>query len=373
MQFIEIKYQDPATKAYLGSPSIVRLDSGDLLATHDYFGPGCPKNHEAEEHLTSVYRSSDDGRSWTNSTHISGAFWSTLFRHRGSLYLIGTSQQYGSIVIRRSGDSGYTWTHPSDAKSGLLFTGGPYRAPPNYHTAPVPVAEIGGRLYRAFEDCDPCIWGTGFQSLVISADASTDLLDASNWTVSNRLAHDPASIPAQWGSLERPGWLEGNVVETPKGEVWNILRFNSSPLVDKAAVIQVQDEGRQIIFNPDTGFIDFPGGMSKFTIRRDSATGQYLTLSNGNTDPAYPRQRNTLSVYSSTDLVRWIHVKDVLEDDSGLSHEESVRSTGFQYVDWQFDGEDIVFVSRTAYHGAHNYHDANRITFHKIERYRTLL
>ncbi|MCB0085424.1 MAG: hypothetical protein KDE47_31000, partial [Caldilineaceae bacterium] len=66
MQFNQVKYQDAATKTYLGSPSFVRLPQGDLLATHDYFGPGCPLNHEREEHLSSVYRSSDDGASWTN-------------------------------------------------------------------------------------------------------------------------------------------------------------------------------------------------------------------------------------------------------------------------------------------------------------------
>ncbi|PIY36264.1 MAG: hypothetical protein COZ06_36460, partial [Armatimonadetes bacterium CG_4_10_14_3_um_filter_66_18] len=83
MHFHEIKYQHPATKTYLGSPSLVRLANGDLLATHDYFGPGCPRNHEAEEHLTSVYRSSDDGATWTNVTHVANAYWSTLFLHRG--------------------------------------------------------------------------------------------------------------------------------------------------------------------------------------------------------------------------------------------------------------------------------------------------
>jgi hypothetical protein len=55
MEFTELRWQDPATKTYLGSPSLVRLPDGALLATHDYFGPGCPRNHEGEEHLTSVY------------------------------------------------------------------------------------------------------------------------------------------------------------------------------------------------------------------------------------------------------------------------------------------------------------------------------
>ena len=89
---------------------------------------GCPVNHEGEEHLTSVYRSCDDGRTWRSVTHIANAFWSSLFMLGGAVYLIGATQQYGSIVIRRSEDSGNTWTHPGDSRSGLLFRGGPRRA-----------------------------------------------------------------------------------------------------------------------------------------------------------------------------------------------------------------------------------------------------
>lgn len=373
MDLIEIKYQDPATKTYLGSPSVVRLPTGDLLATHDYFGPGCPRNHEAEEHLTSVYRSADDGRTWTNVTHIANAYWSTLFVHRDAVYLLGTSQQYGSIVIRRSEDNGNTWTHPADEKSGIISRGGPYREPPNYHCAPVPIARRDGRLYRAFEDCTPCVWGKGFQSLVVSAPEDAELLDAANWTLSNKLPFDPAWLPPEWGEVPVPGWLEGNVVETPSGELWNILRFNSAPVVDKAAVVRVHDEGQRISFDCETGFLDFPGGMSKFTIRRDPVTGLYLTLSNNNTDPRYPNQRNVLSLHASADLLRWEHKRTLLEDDQGLPWDQSVGRTGFQYVDWQFDGADLFCMVRTAYDGAHNYHDANRMTFHRSPGFRRWL
>ncbi len=373
MIFDEIKYQDPATKTYLGSPSIIRLDNCDLLATHDYFGRGCPLNHEGEEHLTSVYRSSDDGKTWTNATHIANAFWSNLFKHKGAIYLLGASQQYGSIVIRRSEDNGNTWTHPKNERTGLLFSGGEYREPPNYHCAPVPMLTKDGRLYRAFEDCHPCQWGTGFQSLVISANEDADLLDSSSWTMSNKIPYDPSWTPKEWGTLERPGWLEGNVVETPDGEIWNILRFNSTPVVDKAAVVKVSDDGRCISFDPDTGFIQFPGGMTKFSIRHDPETGLYLTLSNNNTVPSWDKQRNVLSLHVSEDLIHWHHRKTLIEDDLNLPHEDSLRYIGFQYVDWQFDGDDIIYIVRTAYNGAHNFHDANRITFHKLERFRSIL
>ena len=73
MNFNEIKFQDAKTQTYLGSPSIVRLADGTLLATHDYFGKGCPLNHEHEEHLTSVYHSDNDGGTWVNLTHIANA------------------------------------------------------------------------------------------------------------------------------------------------------------------------------------------------------------------------------------------------------------------------------------------------------------
>lgn len=373
MRFNELRYQDAATKTYLGSPSFVRLPSGELLATHDYFGSGCPRNHEAEEHLTSVYRSQDEGITWSNVTHIANAYWGNLFTHHGNVYHLGVSQQYGSIVIRRSDDNGNTWTHPADKKSGLLFQGGPYREPPNYHCAPMPVVERNGRLYRAFEDCTPCIWGSGFQSLVISTAADADLLDASNWTMSNKLAFDPVWVPSCWGEVPVPGWLEGNVVKAPNGELWNILRFNSKPTVDKAAIIRIQDEGRRLSFDPNGGFIEFPGGMSKFTIRRDPETDIYLTLTNNNTDPAFPNQRNVLALYKSVDLQHWEHIKTLLQDDLPLEHADSMQLTGFQYVDWQFDGESLLYLVRTAYDRANNYHDSNRITFHRLDGFRQLV
>ena len=371
MRFNELRWQDPATKTYLGSPSLVRLPGGALLATHDYFGPGCPRNHENEEHLTSVYRSEDDGRAWRNLTHIANAFWSTLFVHRGAVWLLGCSQQYGSVVIRRSDDGGRTWTHPKDAGSGLLFRGGYYHDAPNYHCGPMPILCKGGRLYRAVEDCDPCHWGRGFKSAVISAPEDADLLDAASWTMSNKLAFDPAWVPAAWGALVNPGWLEGNLVETPAGEIWNILRFHAEPLANKAAVVRVHDEGRRVTFDPAADFIDFPGGMTKFTIRRDPVTGLYLTLANPNDHLALGwDQRNRLVLSTSKDLRTWQERRTLITDDSGLDEKSSRRLIGFQYVDWQFDGADLLYLVRTAYDGAPNYHDSNRIAFHRHENFR---
>ena len=146
-----------------------------------------------------------------------------MFLHRGALYILGTSQQYGSIVIRRSLDGGFTWTHPKDEASGFLFRGGAYHDPPNYHCAPVPVVAHEGRLYRAFEDCDPPGWGN-FQAGVISAPVDADLLDAANWTMSEKLPFDQAWIPRGLGrGAGEPGWLARG--ECGGGAGWLALEY----------------------------------------------------------------------------------------------------------------------------------------------------
>ena len=57
------------------------------------------------------------------------------------------------------------------------------------------------------------------------------------------------------------------------------------------------------------------------------------------------------------------------------SQEPGQQRHGFQYVDWLFDGDDLVVVSRTAFDdaegGAHNYHDANYLTFHRVKDFRS--
>ncbi len=394
MRWSVIKYHPELAKSYLGSPSIVRLQDGALLASHDYFGlAGCPKNHEGEESLTSIYRSEDDGATWQNITHIMNCYWSSLFTHAGALYILGTSQQYGSIVIRRSDDGGYTWTHPADASSGLLFRGGAYHEPPNYHCAPVPVLAHEGRLYRAFEDCDPPGWGN-FQACVISAPVDADLLEAGSWTMSNKLPFDQSWIPPGWhGQRARPaGWREGNIVLAPDGALLNIMTFEGGAMLDeKAPRLQISEGGKRLDFDAETGYINFPGAKAKFTIRRDAISGKYLSLVNSLADKElleqmaldlesqryrsrHPmRQRNLLSLSVSDDLVHWRVVKTLIADDTGLIPEASMMLTGFQYVDWQIDGDDLIYVVRTAYRGARNFHDSNQIVFRVLKNFRACI
>lgn len=353
-----IDWVPASTQQYIGSPSLAFLPDGTFVASHDLFGPGSSKDK------TVVFSSSDQGQTWTKISEITGQWWSSLFFHQGSLYLMGTSRENGYAAIRRSADGGKTWTNPTDEKTGLLFGDG------RYHTAPVPVVVHHGRIWRAMEDTmGTGNWGDYFHAFMMSAPADADLLDAGNWTASNRLGKDPSYLEGKFG-----GWLEGNAVATPDGKIVNILRVDHPEYPEKAAIIEISEDGRQAAFDPTTGFIQLPGGAKKFTIRPDAQTSRYITLVNyvpeqyRSTPP--PGTRNTLALASSADLKSW-KVHSII-----LQHPDTEKHA-FQYVDWLFLGDDLAVVSRTAYDdgvgGAHNYHDANYMTFHKIKNFRSLL
>ena len=149
MKYVELRYQDPRTKTYLGSPSLVILPDGALLASHDYFNG--IKNHNGESCLTSIYRSEDGGQTWQQITHIIGAFWMTMFTIGNSVYGIANSQEYGDVVIRRSDDGGFTWTTPEDENNGVLLRSGPKRVTPNYQITPGTTI-IDNRIYLPLDD-----------------------------------------------------------------------------------------------------------------------------------------------------------------------------------------------------------------------------
>jgi hypothetical protein len=268
------------------------------------------------------------------------------------------------VVIRRSLDGGMTWTTPTDANTGRL------RDDAEYHTAPTPVIEHDGRLWRGFEQRNPPSgWGVNFRAGMFSAPMDANLLVATNWTTSNFLPRDPNWLDGKFNA-----WLEGNVVVAPDGRLVDVLRVDKPGLPEKAAIVDISADGRTASFNPQTGFVDFAGGAKKFTIRYDDQSREYWSLVNliepqDRNAGAPGAIRNTLAMTSSPDLMHW-KLRTIL-----LTNPE-VKKHGFQYVDWQFDGDDVIAVSRTAFDdglgGANNYHNANYLTFHRVKHFRDL-
>jgi len=346
---------------YIGSPSICILPNGDYIASHDHFGP---ESNEHEQALTSVFRSTNKGRSWEKISEIHGQFWSNFFVHKNVLYIMGPVKHHGNMIIRRSPDGGITWSNANDSKNGLLLEG-------EYHTAPMPVVIHRNRIWRAIENAKSHTteWGRRYSAMVISAPVDADLLNAANWTGTNALSYDSTYLNGKFR-----GWLEGNAVVAPDGNLVDILRVATTEEGrDMAAIVQISEDGEKATFDPSTGFIDFVGGARKFTIRYDEKSKRYWSVVNMVKEEYFhlpaSRVRNTLVIKSSKDLRNWT-VHKIL-----LSHPD-VEKHGFQYVDWQFDGRDIIYLSRTAYDdeygGAHNFHDANYLTFHRIRNFRRL-
>jgi hypothetical protein len=210
--------------------------------------------------------------------------------------------------------------------------------------------------------------------VLLSANAGSNLLDAAEWRVSLPLPFNTSWLPAGWPELANPGYLEGNAVEGPNGEIYDVLRLNSRPVPgNKAILLQYNQTTNALTFRKA---LDLPGGHTKFVIRRDPVTKLYMTLSNNNTvvgNALYYDQRNVLTLCVSTDVETWAIVGTLLYDDTGFAPDDSVKYTGFHYVDWQIDGGDLIYVIRTAYRGAESYHNSNRITFKRLVDFRSYL
>jgi hypothetical protein len=354
---VVIDFSPAEARQYIGSPSIAILPDGSYVASHDFFLPGNTGDQ------TLVFRSIDRGSSWNRVGEIKGQWWSGLFVHRGALYVMGTSREYGACIVRRSLDGGATWTEPRDGKSGVILAEG------KYHTSSMPVVVHEGRIWRAMEDgMGPGGWGSHFRAFVLSAPEDANLLNAANWTATNRVGGDPAWLDGRFG-----GWLEGNAIVTPQGKVVDILRVDTKTQPEKAAIVETSADGQALEFDPASGFIDFPGGAKKFSIRYDAPSKHYWSLVNWvlprHAAEQAPRVRNTVALVRSPDLRTW-EVRCVL-----LYHADT-KFHGFQYADWLTDGDDLVAAVRTAYDEpggqAHNQHDANYLTFHRWPRFREL-
>ena len=336
------------------------MRDGVYLTKCDEFGPGSTEHERA---VTHVFRSEDRGTSWKHVARIDGLFWASIFTHCGAVYLLGPEKHHGRLVILRSDDEGTTWTSPTDGQQGLLTSDG------EYHTAPMPVISHQGRLWRAVEDAmGGNKWGERYRAAMLSVPLDGNLLDCSNWTISNPLARNPSWLDGAFG-----GWLEGNAVVTPTGQIVNILRV-ACPAGGKAAIVRVSQDGKSVSFDPVQDLIDFPGGSKKFSIRYDDVSQSYWTLSN----PVLPQHqgqasassiRNALALMRSADLKQW-EIRCIL-----LYHPDT-RKHAFQYPDWLIEGDDLIAAIRTAYDdglgGAHNAHDANFLTFHRFGNFRSL-
>jgi len=194
------------------------------------------------------------------------------------------------------------------------------------------------------------------------------------------------------------GWIETNIVQItdpshfwydPSGKTLHLMmRCNThgtgycaimkavEKVVDGKEIIsiecQIAPSGKRLIFLP------LLGGQNKFHIRYDEATKLYWLLSVQARDsmrrvellspdryniPSDERDRLALSF--STNLVDWCFAGLVAQS----GHEKQSR----HYASLDFDGDDLLVLSRSGDADAHSAHDGNIITFHRVKNYKDLI
>lgn len=358
---VAVNYLHPEDDAYafsghfLCSPSLVKHPDGYLLASMDLFAGDYPQN------LTLIYRSDDGGETWHYVSELMPCFWGKLFIHKNELYMISVSTEYGDLLIGKSLDGGKTFTSPVTILRGANGKHGEC----GVHKNPQNVLVHNNRIYITIEWGS---WGRCYHApTVISCDCDSDLLDYTNWVIPHPVKYDP-----NWEGTAKgksAGNLEGTLVLSPENELLNVMRYQTGGCVPEYGLALVYKVDTENVQNPIKYHyaMEFPANLSKFMIKKDEKTGLYYTICSRITDPTNIYARNLVSLMVSKDLKKWDLVCDLIDK----RHEDS-KKVGFQYVDFEFDGDDIIWLCRTAQNGSSTYHNTNLITFHRTKNFRDI-
>ena len=118
----------------------MRHPDGYLLASMDIYAGRAPQN------LTLIFRSDDNGASWHYVSELMPCFWGKLFVHRGILYMLACSTEYGDLLIGRSEDGGKTFCTPA-----VLLRGSCKSERAGVHKNPQNILLCKGRIYETLE------------------------------------------------------------------------------------------------------------------------------------------------------------------------------------------------------------------------------
>lgn len=342
---------------YLCSPSLVKHPDGYLLASMDLFAGAHPQN------LTLIYRSDDDGATWHYVSELMPCFWGKMFIHKGDLYMLSCNTEYGDLLIGKSTDGGKTFSAPVTLLRGSNGKNGN----DGVHKNPQNIVRYNGRIYETLE------WGTwsngeyGHAAMVMSCAEDDDLLVPENWMFSEPRTFDPDFAPETAELPKNNMTIEGTLTTNPNGDLVNVMRFGNTN--GNALVYKVNSENPEEMLEYSE-LINFPAHLSKFMIKYDDKSQKYYSVATRIYDPTYVHAdgvRNLLSLMASDNFIDWYVVCDLFD-----YRDMPSEKVGFQYVDFEFDGEDIIYLCRTALNDAHNFHDSNYSTFHRIKKFREI-
>jgi hypothetical protein len=316
----------------------------------------------ADPLLTQIYRSDDEGATWVYQCDIIHSWNGSLFANGDRLYFLNLYSDYSDLVISESKDEGKTWSQFTTIAKGESPKGW------GWHLASMQFFRHEGRIYHQLEYGHVAQYAKDSKDLpegyillgdkpfdlahhvsVLSADEDADLMNPESWTIAE-LYYPKETDPYQC--------IEGNIFVSPDGKMKNLLRTMRLG-VSLLTEYDYKNPEKPVKFVKEV--TNFPlSAISKFDIKRDKETGTYIAFGN---DLNYGRSRLIMCV--SKDSENW---DIVLEVANGFK-----EGNAFSYPFWDFDGDDILLMSRTAYNGAVNQHDTNTILLHRIKDYKKYL
>lgn len=347
---------DYKTEIYdcFASPAILAVKNGNettLYVTYELSKVTIDTASHTISSGTYLKKSTDGGKTWETIEYVGDMIYASLVELKGEIYMLGNRYSDGSVMVAK-----YDPTNRSFESSdlGISIAG----------SAPTAIAVANERIYRAYN------WG------VISASVNDDLLSVSSWTQSNKpkdvLTHSDFMSATNTTFSEPDSWLEeGNVIVGADNKLYVLYRVNASPYWGYAAIFELSVDGKTLtpVSTPlGSGIIRLPSNQSKFMIKYDASTEKYLSFTSVTTgDSAH--QRNVLALIASDDLLNWEIIDYVLVERQMMNNTLSAYAHAFQYVDFAFVGDDIVFIVRESVGDSCNYHNANCITLYTLANY----
>lgn len=405
--YVLVAYSSDSKNMPLYSPSIVRLSSGRLVIS--YTEARKKDNEEADYQV--IMTSDDGGKTWIKRAEQTIGLQGRIFEANGVLYYLAPGT---GLPACKSTDNGNTWSTPvyltSKDKTWQQTAANVWYAHGNVYLE----MELRVRVINA--------WGAGEKAPVLMrAKLTDDLTKAASWTFSSVLdfgdlipcyrentpkieffglpfytqKYPDRNDIAPGRSFSPMGWAEGNVVQIldpnhywydDSGSTFHIFLRSLTGMTNYGAVCKVVENadgtmttmletvpsGKKILFLP------LPGGHNRFHILYDATTKTYWLLSNQSTDSmtkaellasdrhdlAYG-ERNRLVLHFSKNMVDWCF--------AGVVAIGATQKEARSYAAMDFDGNDIVILSRSGDPNSYSAHETNMITFHRVKNFRDLI
>jgi hypothetical protein len=353
------RHATPRTKHYQQT-GIFKTPGGDLLGLAAIDDNPTSGEFVVEGTESIIFRSEDGGATWDSGTAFTG-YCITCFSVGSDVYAFTTTEDYGSVQIRKSTDDGATW-----GSATTLITG------PGYYVVPPSPLVAGGRVYVPilYTAGYATNWVHGTQISLLHASDSADLMVSGSWTRSSGLALSGGSV----GSATVLGWWEPNLFLDANGDAKMLCRVKADFILNVAALIDVTlGASASLSYNTSTGIRALPGGHSFFKVMLDPVTDEYLIIAQRNTigaDDQYEyNQRTIMQLVKSADLSSFTQVADLIREPQFDQYYKAVDG-GWQYFDSIIDGDDIIGVIRVGEYGiALNNHQASAMYFYRLKDY----